>query len=37
LGGRDIPISGFEEIVNRGIEIAKTGSDHEFEMYGVKE
>ena len=37
LGGRDITVSGFTEIVNRGIEIAKTGSKHEFEMYGVRE
>ena len=37
LGGRDISIAGFEEIVNRGIEIAQTGSEQEFEMYGVRE
>jgi pyruvate ferredoxin oxidoreductase alpha subunit len=37
LGGRDITASGFQEMVNRGIEIAKTGSKQEFEIFGVKE
>jgi pyruvate ferredoxin oxidoreductase alpha subunit len=37
LGGRDITVSGFTEIVNRGIEIARTGSKLEFEMFGVRE
>ncbi|MFC1928449.1 transketolase C-terminal domain-containing protein [Chloroflexota bacterium] len=37
LGGRDISVSGFEEIVNRGIEISKTGSEQEFEIFGVRE
>ena len=37
LGGRDIDVAGFEEIVSRGIEIAQTGSSQEFEMYGVRE
>ena len=37
LGGRDITVAGFEEIVNRGIEIAKTGSGNEFEIFGVRE
>ncbi|MBI3930780.1 MAG: pyruvate ferredoxin oxidoreductase [Chloroflexi bacterium] len=37
LGGRDISVSGFEEIITRGIEIARTGSEQEFEMYGVRE
>ncbi len=37
LGGRDISMAGFEEIVNRGIEIARTGSEREFEIYGVRE
>jgi pyruvate ferredoxin oxidoreductase alpha subunit len=36
LGGRDISVSGFEEIVNRGLEIARTGSDNEYEIYGVR-
>jgi pyruvate ferredoxin oxidoreductase alpha subunit len=36
LGGRDISASGFEEIVNRGIEIAKSGSKNEYEIYGVR-
>jgi len=37
LGGRDILVAGFEEIVSRGIEIAKTGSEQEFEIFGVRE
>ena len=37
LGGRDISVADFEEIVSRGIEISRTGSDNEFEIYGVRE
>lgn len=37
LGGRDISINGFKDIINRGIEIAEKGSDNEFEVYGVRE
>jgi len=37
LGGRDISTADFEEIINRGIEIARTGSKREFEIYGVRE
>jgi pyruvate ferredoxin oxidoreductase alpha subunit len=37
LGGRDITPAGFEEIVNRGIEISQKGSENEFEIYGVRE
>ena len=37
LGGRDITSVGFEDIVNRGIEISQTGSEQEFEMFGVRE
>lgn len=37
LGGRDISVAGFEEIISRGIEISKTGSNREFEMFGVRE
>ena len=37
LGGRDITIDDFQEIVNRGIEIARKGSEHEFEIFGVRE
>ena len=37
LGGRDISITGFEEMVRRGIEISKTGSTQEFEIFGVRE
>ena len=37
LGGRDITPAGFEEIVDRGIEISQKGSDQEFEIFGVRE
>ena len=37
LGGRDIAPEGFEEIINRGVEISKTGSKQEYEIYGVRE
>ncbi|MDI6815158.1 MAG: transketolase C-terminal domain-containing protein [Dehalococcoidales bacterium] len=37
LGGRDITLAEFEEIINRGIEISQTGSEQEFEMFGVRE
>jgi len=37
LGGREISVAGFEEIVNRGIEISRTGSEQEFEIFGVRE
>jgi pyruvate ferredoxin oxidoreductase alpha subunit len=37
LGGRDITIAGFEEIVNKGIEISQKGSEREFEIFGVRE
>jgi pyruvate ferredoxin oxidoreductase alpha subunit len=37
LGGRDITVTGFSEIINRGIEVAENGSDNEFEIYGVRE
>ncbi|MBA7709307.1 Oxalate oxidoreductase subunit alpha [subsurface metagenome] len=37
LGGRDISVTGFEEMVNRGIEISETGSSQEFEIFGVRE
>lgn len=37
LGGRDISAEDFAEIVRRGIEIAKKGSDNEFEIFGVRE
>jgi pyruvate ferredoxin oxidoreductase alpha subunit len=35
-GGRDISVAGFEEIVNRGIEISQTGSEREFEIFGIR-
>ncbi|MBI4187197.1 MAG: pyruvate ferredoxin oxidoreductase [Chloroflexi bacterium] len=37
LGGRDITVSGFEEIIKRGMDIAEKGSASEFEMFGVRE
>jgi len=37
LGGRDITVEGFESMVNRGKEIAQTGSDQEYETFGVRE
>ena len=37
LGGRDISPEGFEQMINRGIEISQTGSEQEFEMFGVRE
>lgn len=37
LGGRDISPSDFEAIINRGMEIAQSGSEREFEIYGVRE
>ncbi len=37
MGGRDISVAGFEEIVKRGVEIARKGSPNEFEKYGVRE
>jgi len=37
LGGRDISLDGFEQMINRGIEISQVGSKQEFEMFGVKE
>jgi len=37
LGGRDISVAEFEEMVTRGIEIAQKGSPNEFEKIGVRE
>jgi pyruvate ferredoxin oxidoreductase alpha subunit len=37
LGGRDISPEGFTEMIKRGIEIAQTGSEQEFEMFKVRE
>ena len=37
LGGRAISPSGFEDMVNGGINIAGTGSKQEFEMFEVRE
>lgn len=37
LGGRDITVGNFEELIKRGIDIAENGSENEFEIYGVRE
>jgi pyruvate ferredoxin oxidoreductase alpha subunit len=37
LGGRDITVSGFKDIVRKGMDIAAKGSKNEYEVYGVKE
>jgi pyruvate ferredoxin oxidoreductase alpha subunit len=37
LGGRDLTVSDFKNIVKKGIEIADKGSKNEFEIYGVRE
>jgi pyruvate ferredoxin oxidoreductase alpha subunit len=37
LGGRDTTVSGFKEIVKKGIDIAAKGSKNEYEIYGVRE
>jgi len=37
LGGRDITVEGFEDIINKGIEVSQKGSEQEFEMFGVRE
>ena len=36
LGGRDITVQGFIDIINRGLEITSTGNEQEFEFYGVR-
>ena len=37
LGGRDTTVSGFKDIVKKGMEIAEKGSANEYEIYGVRE
>jgi pyruvate ferredoxin oxidoreductase alpha subunit len=37
LGGREITVEGFEELILRGIDKAKSGKIDEFEMIGVRE
>jgi len=37
LGGRDITVKGFEEIISRGMEVAEKGSENEYEIFGVRE
>ncbi len=37
LGGRDITPEQFEDMINRGLELAEKGTDEEYEMIGVRE
>ncbi|OGO43422.1 MAG: pyruvate ferredoxin oxidoreductase [Chloroflexi bacterium RBG_16_60_22] len=37
LGGRDITVTDFKNIIKRGVEIAAGGSPNEYEIYGVRE
>jgi len=37
LGGRDITVAGFKDMVKKGTEIARAGSKNEYEIYGVRE
>ena len=37
LGGRDISVAEFENMVKRGVEIIDTGAEKEYEMFGVRE
>jgi pyruvate ferredoxin oxidoreductase alpha subunit len=37
LGGRDITRGHFETIIKRGMEIARTGSEKEYEIFGVRD
>jgi pyruvate ferredoxin oxidoreductase alpha subunit len=37
LGGRDITVAGFKNLIKKGIEISRTGSQNEYEIYGVRE
>ena len=37
LGGRDITVSGFQDIIHQGKEIAEKGSKNEYEIFGVRE
>jgi pyruvate ferredoxin oxidoreductase alpha subunit len=37
LGGRDVTVAGFQDIVEKGTLIARSGSKSEYEIYGVRE
>jgi pyruvate ferredoxin oxidoreductase alpha subunit len=37
LGGRDITVDEFENMVKRSSEMVKTGAENEYEMFGVRE
>ncbi|PKH47073.1 2-ketoisovalerate ferredoxin oxidoreductase subunit alpha [Dehalococcoides mccartyi] len=36
LGGRDITVANFEDIMKKGLAIAEKGSPNEYEIYGVR-
>ncbi|MCF7634889.1 MAG: pyruvic-ferredoxin oxidoreductase, alpha subunit [Dehalococcoides mccartyi] len=36
VGGRDITVANFEDIMKKGLEIAEKGSPNEYEIYGVR-
>jgi pyruvate ferredoxin oxidoreductase alpha subunit len=36
LGGRDITVDGFKKIIARGMEVAKSGSPAEYEVFGIR-
>ena len=36
LGGRDIPVKGFQEMIHRGMDKAAKGQFDDFEMFGVR-
>ena len=37
LGGRDINVNSFKDIIKKGTEIARAGTKNEYEIYGVRE
>ena len=37
LGGRDINVNSFKDIIKKGAEIARAGIKNEYEIYGVRE
>ena len=37
LGGRDINVNSFKDIIKKGTEIARAGIKNEYEIYGVRE
>jgi pyruvate ferredoxin oxidoreductase alpha subunit len=37
LGGRDVTVPGFKDMIHQGIQIAEKGSQNEYEIFGVRE